>query len=113
MSWARHVKGGAQSPPFAAFKGFPEVNQVPIRCSVDSESFPVFWPEPGSNLGPSAPQPSALTTRQQLDTVNESNVTFSVSSEDQRTDEDAQKVPQDKNDLSSNDIRNFQRQYRR
>ena len=47
------------SPPLT----FPEVNQVPIRCWVDSESFPVFWPEQDSNLRPSAPQPSALTTR--------------------------------------------------
>ena len=47
------------SPPLT----FPEVNQVPIRCWVDRESFPVFWPERDSNLRPSAPQPSALTTR--------------------------------------------------
>ena len=42
---------------------FLEINQVPIRCWVDSESFPIFWPEQDSNLRPSAPQPSALTTR--------------------------------------------------
>ena len=62
VSWTRHVKGGAQSSPFAALT-FPEINQVPIRCWVDSESFPVFRPEQDSNLRPSAPQPSALTTR--------------------------------------------------
>ena len=42
---------------------FPEINQVPIRCWVDSESFPVFWPERDSNLRPSASHPSTLTTR--------------------------------------------------
>ena len=62
MSWARHVKGGAQSSP-SSLLTFPEDNQVPIRCWVDSESFPVFWPERDSNLRPSAPLPSALTTR--------------------------------------------------
>ena len=41
---------------------FPEVNQIPIHCWVDSESFPVFWPKRDSNLWPSAPQPSTLTT---------------------------------------------------
>ena len=24
---------------------YPEVNQVPVRCWVGSESLPVFWPE--------------------------------------------------------------------
>ena len=33
-----------------------------MRCWVDSGSFPDFWPERDSNLQPSAPQPSALTT---------------------------------------------------
>ena len=50
------------SPPLT----FPEVNQVPIRCWMDSESFPVLWPERDSNLRPSAPQPNALTTRPRL-----------------------------------------------
>ena len=40
MSWARHVKGGAQSSPLPPLT-FSELNQVPIHCWVDSESFPV------------------------------------------------------------------------
>ena len=44
VSWAQYVTGGAQSAPYRPLT-FPEVNQVPIRCWVDSECFPVFWPK--------------------------------------------------------------------
>ena len=65
MAYERRGPNPLLSPPLT----FPEVNQVPILCWVDSESFPVIRPErdsrdsSDSNLRPSAPQPSALTTR--------------------------------------------------